>query len=195
MRGSTSYQQPSTVSGEAHASLESQQLSWQGIQETRPSGSSTLRTRHAVRPILHQGIIRYCASSKSREHAALRSVTSEDECRRAANALARQPHGLPPLAAREPSAEPRHPHGRGDPDPAPSQRGPGLLRPQDRRRQDPQGSPPRPQATRQRRALRPTPPRRTTLSQGGRQGPGRATRERLCRLRGRLTPRHSGSSA
>jgi hypothetical protein len=37
------------------ASLESQQLSWQGIQETRPSGSSTLRTRRAVRPILDQG--------------------------------------------------------------------------------------------------------------------------------------------
>src|SRR5829696_3608680 len=52
-----------------------------------------------------------------------------------------EPQGLPPLAGREPSAEPRHPHGRGDPDPAPSQRGPDLLRPQDRRRARPPKNP------------------------------------------------------
>jgi hypothetical protein len=51
------------------------------------------------------------------------------------------------------------------------------------------------QATRRPRALRPTPPRRTTRNQGDRIGPGRATGERLCRLRGRLTPPHTGSSA
>ena len=39
------------------------------------------------------------------------------------------------------------------------------------------------QATREPRALRPTPPRRTTRDQGDRKGPARATGERLCRLR------------
>ena len=72
--------------------------------------------------------------------------------------------------------EPRHPHGRGHPDPAPPQRRAGLLRPQARRRQDPQRSPPFPQAARQRRHLQPPASRRP---QGRRiyhdHGPGRAT--------------------
>ncbi len=82
------------------------------------------------------------------------------------------------------------PHGRGHPDPPPPQRRPRLLRPQARRGQDTQRSPPLPQTASQRRHLRPPPGRRPP----GRRicqdkGPGRATGERLCRQRGRLTPR------
>ena len=36
--------------------------------------------------------------------------------------------GLPAVPAREPAAEPRHPHGRGHPGPPPPQPGPRLLR-------------------------------------------------------------------
>ena len=43
----------------------------------------------------------------------------------------------PAVPAREPPPQPRHPHGRGHPDPLPRHPRPGLLRPQDRRRQDP----------------------------------------------------------
>ena len=94
--------------------------------------------------------------------------------------------------------QPRHPHGRRHPDPLRAQPRPRLLRPQDRRRQDTQGSAARAQAPHQRRPLgrhgrrRPT-RRRTAAAREG--GPGRATGERLCRQRGRLTPRYTGSSA
>jgi transposase len=52
----------------------------------------------------------------------------------------------------------------------------------------PEGSTPRAQATGQRRHLRPPASRRPPPG-GPRQGPGRATGERLCSQRGRLTPR------
>ena len=48
----------------------------------------------------------------------------------------RQPEGAPAVAARQPAAEPRHPHGRDHPDPLPAQRRPRLLRAEDRRGQD-----------------------------------------------------------
>ena len=75
-----------------------------------------------------------------------------------------------------------------------------LLRPQDRRRQDPEGSAARPQAPHQRRPLgrhgRRRPTRRSRDDRVPAEGgPGRATGERLCRQRGRLTPRNTGSSA
>ena len=96
--------------------------------------------------------------------------------------------GLPAVPAREPPAQPRHLHGRSHPDPPPAQRRPRLLRQETSRRQDRQGSPPRPQAQGQRRHLPPAPggrpPRRPHRS-----GSGRATGERLRIQRGRLTPR------
>jgi hypothetical protein len=64
----------------------------------------------------------------------------------------------PALAARQPAAQPRHPHGRNHPDPVRPQPRPRPLRPQAHRRQDRQGSAPVPQAANQRRHLRP--PRR-----------------------------------
>ena len=67
----------------------------------------------------------------------------------------RRPEGLPAVAARQPAPQPRDPHGGDHPDPAQAQRGPRLLRPQDRRRQDPQGGTAVPQAADQRRHLRP----------------------------------------
>ena len=56
-----------------------------------------------------------------------------------------------------------------------------------------QRSAPRPQTADQRRALRAHGRRRPQGQHG--DGPGRATGERLCRQRGRLTPRNTGSSA
>jgi hypothetical protein len=53
----------------------------------------------------------------------------------------------PSLTSREPPDQPRPTHGRGDPASQPDQRRPRLLRPQARRRQDPQRSTALPQTT------------------------------------------------
>jgi transposase len=97
--------------------------------------------------------------------------------------------GLPVVPARQPPAQPRHPHGRGHPDPLPAHRGPRLLRQETGRRQDRQRSAARAETPDQRRDLR--------LLAGGRparrsrrgQEPGRATGEPLCIQGGRLSPR------
>ena len=94
---------------------------------------------------------------------------------------------LPAFPARQPPAQPRHPHGRGHPDPLPAQPGPRLLRQEKGRRQDRQRSPARAEAADQRRHLRLPPSRRPARCQ--RERPGRATGERLWLQRGRLTPR------
>ena len=100
------------------------------------------------------------------------------------------------VAPGEPHPEPRHPHGGGHPAPVPPQPGTRLLRPQDRRGQDTEGSAARPQASGQRRPLGRHGRRRSTRRRHGHEGGlGRATGERLCRQRGRLTPRDAGSSA
>jgi transposase len=51
--------------------------------------------------------------------------------------------GLPVVAAREPAARPRQPHGRDHPDPSPAQPGPGLRRHETSRGQDRQRGPAR----------------------------------------------------
>ncbi len=99
----------------------------------------------------------------------------------------------PALPTRQPAAQPRHPHGGGDPDPASPQRG-ARLRPQAGRGQGPQRGSPVPQAADQRRALRLHDRRRATQRPNDRARPGRANGERLCLQRGRLTPRDAGSS-
>jgi transposase len=101
-----------------------------------------------------------------------------------------EPEDPPAAAARQPAHQPRHPHGRDHPDPAPAQRRPRVLREEAGGGQEPQGSAPVPQAPDQQRHLRPPPGRRTASRRTPRrQGPGRATGERLCIQRGRLTPR------
>ena len=50
--------------------------------------------------------------------------------------LLRQPQDPPAVPPRQPATQPRHPHGRRQPDPPPRHRRPRLLRPQDRRRHD-----------------------------------------------------------
>ena len=71
----------------------------------------------------------------------------------------------------------------------------GLLRPQDRRGHDRQGSTAFTQTQGQRRHLQPHDQRRRpTGAEQHRQGPGRANGERLCIQRDRLTPRITGSS-
>jgi transposase len=101
----------------------------------------------------------------------------------------RQPEGAPAVAARQPAAEPRHPHGRDHPDPLPAQRRPRLLRQEDRRGQDTQRGAARAEAADQRRHLQAPESRRRPRRRSRRPGPGRATGVRLCRQRGRLTPR------
>jgi hypothetical protein len=98
--------------------------------------------------------------------------------------------GVATFAPWEPHAQPRHPHGRRHPDAMTPPSRSGLLRPHDRRRQDTQGSAACPQATHQRCALGGHDHRRSPVQNRRREGgSGRATGERLCRQRGRLTPR------
>ena len=91
----------------------------------------------------------------------------------------RRPEGLPAVAARQPAPRPCDPPGRDHPDPAQAQRGPRLLRAEDRRRQDTQGGATVPQTADQRRHLRPPARRRPPRRRSGIEGPGRATGERL----------------
>ena len=152
----------------------------------RASGT-TLTEIFGVGPVIAATVIGYVADASrfpSRDHFAAYNGTAPDR------GVLGQPEDLPAVPAREPAPQPRRPHGRGHPDPLPPQRRPRLLRPQARRGQDPQRSPPLPQAAGQRRHLRPPAGRRPAgrrICQD--QGPGRATGERLCRQRGRLTPR------
>jgi transposase len=106
---------------------------------------------------------------------------------RADRGVFRPAQDLPAVPAREPPAQPRHPHGRSHPDPPPAQRRPRLLRQETGRGQDPQRGPARAEAAGQQRHLcLPAGRRRTSRRPRGK--PGRATGERLCRQRGRLTP-------
>ena len=89
--------------------------------------------------------------------------------------------------AREPAAQPRHPHGRGHPDPPPAQRRPRLLRQETGRRQDTRRGPALAEAADQQRHLR-LPAGRRPPRRSPHPGPGRAAGERLCSQRGRLTP-------
>jgi transposase len=66
--------------------------------------------------------------------------------------LVRRPGHPPALPPREPAPQPRHPHGRGNPDQPPRQRRPRLLPTQDRRRDGSQGRAPRPETHNQRHA-------------------------------------------
>jgi transposase len=98
-----------------------------------------------------------------------------------------QRKGLPAEQAREPPAQPRHPHGRGHPDPPPAQPGPRVLRQEAGRGQDAERGPAFAEAAGQQRHLR-LPAGRCPAGRSPCQGPGRAAGERLCRQRGRLAP-------
>jgi hypothetical protein len=99
------------------------------------------------------------------------------ERHRTGRGLLGQAEDLPAVEARQPPGQPRHPHGRGHPDPLPAQPRPRLLRQEKGRRQDRQRSTARAEAADQRRHLRPPPSRRPARRQH--QRPGRATGERL----------------
>jgi Transposase len=94
---------------------------------------------------------------------------------------------LPAVPARQPPAQPRHPHGRSHPGQPPAQRGPRLLREEAGRGQDPERGPALAEAADQRCHLR-LPASRRPARRSLREQPGRARGERLCRQRGRLTP-------
>ena len=80
--------------------------------------------------------------------------------------------GVPPVTTRQPSTQPRHPHGRRHPDPPSPQPRPRLLRPQDRRRPQRQRSDPGAQAAHQRRRLQAAPRRRRPGRDNTPAGPG-----------------------
>jgi hypothetical protein len=86
-------------------------------------------------------------------------------------------------------ARPRHPHGRGHPDPLPAQPRPRLLRQETGRRQDRQRGAALPETADQRRHLRLPAGRRQARRGRHGQEPGRATGEPLCSEGGRLSPR------
>jgi transposase len=90
----------------------------------------------------------------------------------------------PAVAAREPADESRHPHSSGHPDPLPAHQRPRVLRQETGRGQDRQRGAAGTQTAGQRCSLSADESRRAP-----RRGPGRAPGERLCRQRGRLTPR------
>ena len=119
----------------------------------------------------------------SRDHFAAYNGTAP------AGRVLRQPQGLPAVPARQPPPQPRRAHGGGHPGQPAAQRGPCLLRQEDRRGKDPQGSAAGPQAPGQRRHLQAPEGRRSPRRREKRTGPGRAPGERLCRQRGRIAPR------
>jgi Transposase len=98
---------------------------------------------------------------------------------RAGRGVPRRPEGLPAVATRQPASQPRHPPGRDHPDPAQAQPRPRLLREKAGPGKDAQKSAPLPQAADQRRHLRPPARRRPPTRRTLREGPGRATGERL----------------
>ena len=112
---------------------------------------------------------------------------------RADRGVLRPAQCLPAEQAREPAAQPRHPHGRGHPDRPPAQPGPRLLRQEAGRGQDPQRGPALPETAGQQRHLR-LPAGRCPAGRSPHARPGRANGERLCRQRGRLAPPGTGSS-
>ena len=105
---------------------------------------------------------------------------------RANRSIIRTARASPAQPAREPPAEPRVARRRDHPDLARHAR-PRLLPTQDRRRQDPQRSTPRPEATHQRRRLPPTP---SPTPDPDIRGVREDNQGRLSIQRGRLNPEH-----
>jgi len=104
---------------------------------------------------------------------------------RADRRVLRRPGPPPPVPGREPADQPHPAHHGCRPAPPPRQRGTGLLRPQSRRREDPQGSDEIPQTPALRHRLPPDDPRRPRQE----SGPGRTPGGGYWLQRGRLAPR------
>jgi transposase len=161
------------------------------IRETRKKLTTAVRAAgtsltglFGVGPVIAAAVIgdvRHVARFPGRDHFAAYDGTAPIEVSSGGRKVYRA------VPARKPAAQPRHPHGRGHPDPPPAQPGPRLLRQETGRRQDSQRGPARPEAADQRRHLR-LPPSRRPPRRSQCQQPGRATGERLTHQRGRLTP-------
>ena len=162
-----------------------------GIRETRKklavtvaAAGTSLTGLFGVGPVIAAAVIgdvREVARFPGRDNFAAYNGTAPIEV------SSGQPEGLPVVAAREPAARPRHPHGRDHPDPPPAQPGPCLLRQEAGRGQDRQRGPALAETAGQQRHLR-LPAGRRPPRRSPREGPGRASGERLCRQRGRLAP-------
>ncbi len=117
------------------------------------------RRRHDHRPHPRRGPLR--------EPRPLRRLLRD----RTSRVRVRRSQHPPPLTTRQPADEPRDAHHCGHPDRASSLTWPRLLRPQGRRRQDPQRSAARTQAADQRRRVRPA-TRRGDAKRSGRASGG-----------------------
>ena len=152
------------------------------IRETRKTlatavqATGTCLTRlFGVGPVIAAAVIgdvRDVSRFGSRDHFAAYNGTAPIEV----SCGPRKSYRLPP--AREPAAQPRHPHGRGHPDPPPAQRRPRLLRQETGRRQDTQRGPALAEAADQQRHLR-LPAGRRPPRRSPHPGPGRAAGEQL----------------
>ena len=167
-----------------------------GIRETRKklaaavaAAGTSLTGLFGVGPVIAAviGDVRDVSRFPGRDHFAACNGTAPIEV------SSGQRKGLPAEQAREPAARPRHPHGCDHPDPHPAQPGPGLLRQETGRGQDPQRGPARAETAGQQRHLR-LPAGRRPARCSPCEGPGRAAGERLCRQRGRLDTPGAGSS-
>jgi transposase len=161
------------------------------IRETRKklavavqAAGTSLTGLFGVGPVIAAAVIgdiRDVSRFPSRDHFAAYDGTAPIE-------VSSGPRKIHRLSRRgNPAAQPRHPHGRGHPDPPPAQRRPRLLRQETGRRQDPQRGPALAEAADQQRHLR-LPAGRRPAGRSPCRGPGRAAGERLCRQRGRLAP-------
>ena len=115
-----------------------------------------------------------------------RSSVRQLRRRRTRRSRLRRPRPAPPPTRRRPAAQPRAAPGRAHPGPDARQRRTGLLRHQDRRRQDPQRSDALPETAPRRPRLATHDPRRTRAS----GGPGRTLGDGSDIQRGWLNPDH-----
>jgi hypothetical protein len=148
-----------------------------GIRETRKklavavaAAGTSLTGLFGVGPVIAAAVIgdvRDVSRFPGRDHFAACNGTAPIEV------SSGQRKGLRAEQAREPAARPRHPHGCDHPDPQPAQPGPGLLRQETGRGQDPQRGPARAEAAGQQRHLRLPAgrrPARRSPSPGAREG-------------------------
>ena len=151
------------------------------LNELLSATGSTLTTLHGIGPsgaarllVEVGGIARF----PSKAHFASWNGTAPT------GRLFRRPGPPPPVPGRQPPGQPRLAHHGRRPAPPPRQRGPRLLRPQSRRREDDQGSDARSQTAAVRHRLPPDAPR----SPGSANGSGRTHGGGYWLQRGRLQP-------
>ena len=118
------------------------------VQAVAASGTS-ITSIYGVGPIVAGTVLGYVRDTPPLPHP--RPIRLRQR-HRPHRGLLRRPGHPPALPPRQPATQPRHPHGRGNPDQPPRQRRTRLLPAQDRRRDGSQGRAPRPETQNQRHA-------------------------------------------